>query len=121
MTQHKSRSIGMGIVALIGFATAWAVAGPAFGGLAQRIEWRADLRRAVDEAETTNRLLWLQFTGPWCHFCQLMDRESFIHPKVVGQARDHFIPVKLQSEENEDLATRFGISGLPATVIVTAS
>src|SRR3954470_14878979 len=110
MTQRKSRPIGMGIVALIGFAIASAVAGPAFGGPAQRIEWRADLRRAVAEAEATNRLLWLQFTGPWCHFCQLMERESFIHPKVVNQAHDHFIPIKLQSEENEDLATRFAIS-----------
>src|SRR3954452_16798915 len=120
MTQRKSRPIGMGILALMGFALAWPAGGPALGGPAYVIEWRGDLRRAVAEAEASNRLLWLQFTGPWCHFCQLMDRESFVHPRVVAQSRGHFVPVKLQSEEHEGLASRFGITGLPATVIVTS-
>src|SRR4051794_33528276 len=121
MTQRKSRPIGMGIVALLSFVSAWMAGAPALGGPAYGIEWRGDLRRAVAEAEASNRLLWLQFTGPWCHFCQLMDRESFVNPKVVGQSRERFVPVKLQSEQHEDLASRFAISGLPATVIVTAS
>src|SRR5258705_256079 len=113
MTQRKSRPIGMGIVALLSFVSAPMAAAPARGASARAIDWRPDLRGAVAEPEAIIRLLWLQFTGPWCHFCQLMDRESFVHPRIISQSRDHFVPVKLQSDEHEALASRFGISGLP--------
>jgi len=48
-----------------------------------------------------------------------MDRESFIHQGVVGHSQEALIPVKLQSDMHEDLAYRLGITGLPATVIVS--
>ncbi|WP_406696849.1 thioredoxin family protein [Singulisphaera sp. Ch08] len=119
MTPRKSRSIGMGLVALLGFGSVWLdgrvaeAAGP--GG----IEWRSDIQRANAEAKAKHRLLWIQFTGSWCHFCTLMDRESFIHPKVIGQSREHFVPIKLQSDTNEELATQLGVAGLPATILVS--
>lgn len=83
------------------------------------IPWRTDLRRAEIEARAQDRLLWVQFTGSWCPNCVRLERESFVHPKIVGHARNHFIPVKLQSEQHEDLVDRFGLSGIPATILVT--
>jgi YHS domain-containing protein len=47
-----------------------------------------------------------------------MERESFVHPRVVDQARDSFVPVKLRADVHEDLALRFGLTGLPATIIL---
>ncbi len=121
MTQRTSRSIGVGIVALVGIGMICWSARPAPGASARGIEWRPNLSAAHSEARSSNRLLWLQFTGPWCHFCQLMDRQTFVQPRVVGHARDSFVPVKLQSDDHEELIARFEISGLPATVIVSPS
>jgi thiol-disulfide isomerase/thioredoxin len=85
----------------------------------EAIPWRSDLRRAEAEARAQDRLLWVQFTGSWCPNCVRLERESFVHPQVVGQARRFFVPVKLQSEEHEDLVVRYGLTGIPATILVT--
>lgn len=119
MTRRDSRSIGMGFVALVGFSLLGFVertAGVEPGG---GIRWRPTLEAAHSEAQSTKRLLWIQFTGSWCHFCQLMDRDSLINPKVVRQSRDHFVPIKLQCDVHEELASRLGVGGLPATVLLT--
>ncbi|AGA25802.1 thioredoxin family protein [Singulisphaera acidiphila] len=121
MTHRKSRSIGMGLVALLGFGLVWLDGRVAEGAGPAGIEWRSDLQRANAEAKAKQRLLWVQFTGSWCHFCTLMDGESFIHPKIVGQSRQHFVPIKLQCDTNEEVAAQLGVTGLPATILVSPS
>ena len=42
-------------------------------------------------------------------------------PTIRAHAEQSFVPVKLRSDVNEELALGFGLSGLPATVIVAPS
>jgi YHS domain-containing protein len=83
------------------------------------IAWRDDYGSALEEARAANRLLWIQFTGPWCPNCTRMERDSFPHPVVVQHARESFVPVKLRSDVHEQLALSFNLSALPATIIVS--
>src|SRR4051812_18226449 len=94
---------------LLGASVAWG---------AESIPWRTDIRGAEREARAQDRLLWVQFTGAWCPNCVRLERESFVHPRVVEHARRSFIPVKIQSDQHEDLVDRFGLSGIPATILV---
>jgi thioredoxin-like negative regulator of GroEL len=87
----------------------------------EMIPWLTDLHRAEIEARAQNRLLWVQFTGSWCPNCMRLERESLMHPRVVGHARDFFVPVKIQSDQREDLVERFGLTGIPATVLIKPS
>ena len=87
----------------------------------ESISWRTDYGRALEEARTSNQLLWLQFTAPWCPNCTRMEQDSFSHPAIRGHARRSFVPVKLRADVNEELALHFELSGLPATVIVAPS
>jgi YHS domain-containing protein len=82
------------------------------------IVWRDDYDAALEEARAANRLLWIQFTGPWCPNCTRMERDSFPDPVVVKHARDSFVPLKLRSDVHEQLALSFNLSALPATIIV---
>jgi YHS domain-containing protein len=50
-----------------------------------------------------------------------MDRDVFVHPEVIARARDHFVTVKLQSDLHEAIALRYGLSGLPSTIIIAPS
>ena len=50
-----------------------------------------------------------------------MEQDSFTRPTIRERARDGFVPVKLQSDANMDLAVGFGLSGIPASVIVDSS
>ena len=85
------------------------------------IAWREDYSAALEEARAGGHPLWLQFTGPWCPNCLRMERDSFTQPAVRERAEAEFVPVKLRSEVNEELALSLGLSGLPASVIVDPS
>jgi len=82
------------------------------------IAWRDDYAQARAEASSRGRLVWIQFTGPWCHNCQRMERDTFPHPVVAGLASADFVPVKLRADLHEELALGFGLSCLPATVLL---
>lgn len=82
------------------------------------IEWRGDLTAARAEVSDLDRLVWVQFTGPWCHNCHRIEREAFVHPRVFHLASVDFIPVKLPSDGHEELALGYGLSSLPASVIL---
>lgn len=82
------------------------------------IIWRDDYASAFEEARSSDRLLWVQFTGPWCPNCTRMERDTLGMPAIVGHAQKSFVAVKLRSDTHEQLALAFNLSGLPATVLV---
>src|SRR6516165_10450644 len=67
------------------------------------IEWQNEYTSAFEAAQADNRLLWIQFTGPWCPNCTRMERDSFPHAPVVAHARTSFLPLKLQADVNAQL------------------
>jgi YHS domain-containing protein len=85
------------------------------------VAWRTDLGSAQAESRARDLPLWIQFTGPWCVNCRRMERGAFVHPLVVAASHDRFVPVKLRSDEYEQLALSLGLSALPSTVIVRPS
>ena len=120
MLDPAPRRIRVGLVALLAFG----LLGPTLTDIAvaaddpRKIDWREDLGQAQAEAKSRDLLLWIQFTGPWCINCRRMDRATFVHPAVVTESRERFVPVKLRSDEHESLALSLGLSSLPSTVIV---
>lgn len=82
------------------------------------IAWRDDYGSALEEARAANRLVWIQFTGPWCPNCLRMEHDSFPDAEVIGHTQTSYVPLKLRSDVNEALALSFNLTGLPATVLV---
>src|SRR5262245_56662310 len=82
------------------------------------IPWREDYATAMEEARSSDRLLWIQFTGPWCPNCTRMERDSFAHPPIVEHSVRTYVPLKLRSDLNEELAATLSLTAIPATVIV---
>jgi hypothetical protein len=119
MIQHPHRNIRSRVVVLMSFALLTFASVAAEGSEGSGIAWRTDLARAHAEARARDRPLWIQFTGPWCQFCKLMDREALVDPQVIARSRDGFIPVKLQPEGHQALVSAIGLAGLPATAIVS--
>src|SRR5271166_2973794 len=86
---------------------------PARGDEPNPIAWHDDYVRALEHARTANRLLWVQFTGPWCPNCIRMERDSFPHPAITEHAQRSFVPLKLRSDSNEGLAAAFNLTAIP--------
>jgi YHS domain-containing protein len=82
------------------------------------IVWRDDYTGAMEDARAANRLLWIQFTGPWCPNCTRMELDSFPHPAIVEHTQRSYVPVKLRSDLNEQLVAAFNLTAIPATVVV---
>jgi YHS domain-containing protein len=82
------------------------------------IDWRDDYAGAMEEARAANRLLWIQFTGPWCPNCTRMERDSLPDPAIVERAQQSFVAVKLRSDLSAELIAAFNLTAIPATVIV---
>lgn len=92
-----------------------AVSAPSFAD--DGIAWRTNFEQALSEAKTRNMPVWIQFTGPWCVYCRKMERDVFVRPEVIAASVRDYVPVKIRSDEREDLLSRYGITGLPTTVI----
>ena len=90
----------------------------AHAGEPRGVVWRGDLAQARAESVELDKPVWIQFTGPWCHFCHKMDREVFSEESIGATARESFIAVKLRADENEQLALAYGFSALPASLIL---
>jgi len=93
----------------------------AFAGEGRSVPWRSELAAAQAEARSRNLPIWIQFTGPWCVYCRKMDMFTFNTDVVVSRAKSRFVPVKIRSDDHEALLAQFGITGLPATVILSPS
>jgi thiol-disulfide isomerase/thioredoxin len=92
---------------------------PAPGEQRTQIDWREDYAAALDEAKLAGRPLWIQFTGPWCPNCTRMERDTFPAPAIIQYAHETFVPLKLRSDIQPQLAESFNLTGIPASIVVS--
>jgi YHS domain-containing protein/thioredoxin-related protein len=84
-----------------------------------RIIWRSSFEVAREEAVARNRPVWAQFTGAWCPYCRLVERETFTQADVVARTLDDFVPVQVPSDDREDLVIAYQVVNLPAAVLLS--
>nr|OQO30343.1 hypothetical protein B0A51_02431 [Rachicladosporium sp. CCFEE 5018] len=86
--------------------------------------WSAD---TLELARSTNRLLLVSIGYSACHWCHVMQAESFSDDGVAKLLNTHFIPVKIDREERPDIDRQYmdflqattGGGGWPLNVFVT--
>jgi len=69
----------------------------------------------------------LDIGAVWCHWCHVMDRESYDDPEVAAIVNEHFIAVKVDRDERPDIDSRYqaavsavsGQGGWPLTAFLT--
>lgn len=59
----------------------------------------------------------LLFTASWCRWCQKLEREVLVEPKVVSELRK-FICVKLDVDKNHDVAMAYGVVSMPRIIVI---
>jgi uncharacterized protein YyaL (SSP411 family) len=93
----------------------------------QPIRWYEWGEEAFATAQRENKPMLLDIGAVWCHWCHVMDRESYDDPEVAAIVNQHFIAVKVDRDERPDIDSRYqaavsavsGQGGWPLTAFLT--
>lgn len=93
----------------------------------QPTRWHEWGEQAFATARQENKPVLLDIGAVWCHWCHVMDRESYDNPEIATLINQHFIAVKVDRDERPDVDSRYqaavqaisGQGGWPLTVFLT--
>ncbi|KAJ8923165.1 hypothetical protein NQ315_001719 [Exocentrus adspersus] len=79
------------------------------------VDWYPWGQEAFDKAKAENKLIFLSVGYSTCHWCHVMEKESFENPSVAEIMNKYFINVKVDREERPDVDKLY-MSFIQATV-----
>ncbi len=93
----------------------------------QPIRWHEWGEQAFATAEREGKPVLLDIGAVWCHWCHVMDRESYESAETAAIINREFIAVKIDRDERPDVDSRYqlavsaisGTGGWPLTVFLT--
>lgn len=68
-------------------------------------------------AKKENRLVILDLEAVWCHWCHVMDAETYSNSAVQKILKADYICVKVDQDSRPDLSNKYEQYGWPATII----
>ena len=91
------------------------------------VDWHPWGPEALARAKAEDKPIFLSIGYSACHWCHVMERESFESPEVAAVLNAHFVPIKVDREERPDLddlymdavQTLTGRGGWPMSVWLT--
>ena len=93
----------------------------------QPIHWHEWGEEAFAVAQRENKPILLDIGAVWCHWCHVMDRESYESPEIAQLVNERFVAVKVDRDERPDIDSRYqvavnaisGQGGWPLTAFLT--
>ncbi len=67
------------------------------------VAWNPWDEEALDRARREDRPLLVSIGYSACHWCHVMERESFEDPEIAALMNDHFVCIKVDREERPDI------------------
>jgi len=67
-----------------------------------KIKWYT-LEEAMAANKTNKKKFAIDIYTSWCHWCKVMDKETFTDQKVIDYMNEHFYAVKLDGEQKENI------------------
>ena len=93
----------------------------------QPVEWQEWGEDAFARPQAEDKPILLDIGAVWCHWCHVMDRESYENAETAKMINEHFVAVKVDRDERPDVDTRYqaavsaisGQGGWPLTAFLT--
>lgn len=93
----------------------------------QPVQWHEWGPDAFSKAKSEDKPMLLDIGAVWCHWCHVMDRESYDDPAIAAIVNEHFVAVKVDRDERPDIDSRYqaavqavsGQGGWPLTAFLT--
>ena len=92
------------------------------------VDWYPWGDEALEKARDENKMIFLSVGYAACHWCHVMERESFEDTEIAKFLNEHFICIKVDREERPDVDQIYmtgvqlmtGRGGWPMTVLMTS-
>jgi len=93
----------------------------------QPVQWHPWGEEAFARAQAEDKPILLDIGAVWCHWCHVMDRESYENPELAAVLNRHFVAIKVDRDERPDVDSRYqaavsaisGQGGWPLTAFLT--
>ena len=93
----------------------------------QPVLWHPWGEEAFARAQAEDKPILLDIGAVWCHWCHVMDRESYESPEMAERINRLFVAVKVDRDERPDVDARYqaavaaigGQGGWPLTAFLT--
>jgi uncharacterized protein len=93
----------------------------------QPVDWHEWGGEAFAKARAESKPILLDVGAVWCHWCHVIDRESYENPEIAALINRHYIPVKVDRDERPEVDSRYqsaisaisGQGGWPLTAFLT--
>jgi hypothetical protein len=93
----------------------------------QPVRWHPWGDAAFARAQAEDKPILLDIGAVWCHWCHVMDRESYENPEIAALINEHYVAVKVDRDERPDVDARYqaavsaitGQGGWPLTAFLT--
>ncbi|KAG7302570.1 hypothetical protein JYU34_012504 [Plutella xylostella] len=91
------------------------------------VEWYPWSQEAIDKAKRENKLIFLSVGYSTCHWCHVMEKESFENEEIAKVMNEHYVNIKVDREERPDIDRVYmmfvmatsGGGGWPMSVFLT--
>jgi uncharacterized protein YyaL (SSP411 family) len=93
----------------------------------QPVQWHPWGSEAFARAQAEDKPILLDIGAVWCHWCHVMDRESYEDPEIAALINELYVAVKVDRDERPDVDARYqaavsaisGQGGWPLTAFLT--
>ncbi len=93
----------------------------------QPVQWHPWGDEAFALAQRENKPILLDIGAVWCHWCHVMDRESYEDAELARTINEHYVAIKVDRDERPDVDARYqaavsaisGQGGWPLTGFLT--
>lgn len=91
------------------------------------VDWYPWGNEALNKAHAEQKLIFVSVGYSACHWCHVMEEESFENPEIAAFLNQHFVSIKIDREERPDLDEQFllvtqlavGAGGWPNSAFLT--
>ena len=93
----------------------------------QPVQWNEWGDAAFEKAKLEDKPILLDIGAVWCHWCHVMDRESYENQEIARLINESYVPVKVDRDDRPDIDARYqlavsaltGQGGWPLTAFLT--
>lgn len=83
-----------------------------------KVRWHAWEPAVFERARAEGKLVFLDISAAWCHWCHVFDRTSLADPRVVALLKASYLPVRVDTDRRPDINERYNQGGWPTMAVL---